>query len=95
MLILVPPDSPLAKGAPGTNGAASPPPRSREPWGDLGAAPFTHYAGPNQGFVSASTRLPSISQPWFQMTAYDMNTGTIKWQVLYGIVPRTLGACRK
>jgi quinoprotein glucose dehydrogenase len=83
MLILVPPDSPLAKGAPGTNSASSPPPRSREPE----VMPLTHYAGPNQGFVSASTRLPSISPPWFQMTAYDMNTGTIKWQVPYGTVP--------
>jgi glucose dehydrogenase len=84
MLILVSPDSPLAKGAPGTTNARDPaPPRSHEPED----APFTHYAGPNQGFVSASTRLPSISPLWFQMTAYDMNTGTIKWQVPYGSVP--------
>jgi glucose dehydrogenase len=83
ILILVPPDSPLAKNAPGTNSAASPPPRSREPEG----APFTHYAGPSHNLVSASTRLPSISPPWFQMTAYDMNAGTIKWQVPYGTVP--------
>jgi glucose dehydrogenase len=84
MLILVPPDSPLAKGAPGTTNARDPaPPRLREPED----APFTHYAGPNQNFVSASTRLPTISPPWFQMTAYDMNTGTIKWQVPYGTVP--------
>jgi glucose dehydrogenase len=89
ILMLVPPDSPLAKGAPGTTSAearggkpAPTPPRSREPEG----APFTHYAGPNQGFVSASTRLPTISPPWFQMTAYDMNSGTIKWQVPYGTV---------
>jgi glucose dehydrogenase len=90
MIILVPPDSPLANGAPGTTSAESrgrktaapTPPRSREPED----APFTHYAGPNQGFVSASTRLPSISPPWFQMTAYDMNNGTIKWQVPYGTV---------
>jgi glucose dehydrogenase len=88
MLILVPPDSPLAKGAPGTTSARDPaPPRSREPIGEPGAAPFIHYAGPNQGFVSASTRLPSISPPWFQMTAYDMNTGTIQWQAPYGTVP--------
>lgn len=89
ILILVPPDSPLAKGAPGTSaegrgGRATPtPPRSREPEG----APFTHYAGPNQAFVSVSTRLPTISPPWFQMTAYDMNSGVIKWQVPYGTVP--------
>ncbi len=89
ILILVPPDSPLAKGAPGTTSAESrggkpapTPPRSREPEGAL----FTHYAGPNQGFVSATTRLPTISPPWFQMTAYDMNSGTIKWQVPYGTV---------
>lgn len=89
MLVLVPPDSPLAKNAPGTRPVGrggkvdAAPPRSREPED----GPFTHYAGPNQSFVSATTGLPTISPPWFQMTAYDMNTGTIKWQVPYGIVP--------
>jgi quinoprotein glucose dehydrogenase len=48
--------------------------------------PFTHYIAPYTQFVSESTRLPSISPPWFQMTAYDLNAGTIRWQVPYGTV---------
>ena len=47
---------------------------------------FTHYAGPNINFTSQSTKLPALSPPWFQMTAYDLNNGTIKWQVPYGSV---------
>ena len=48
---------------------------------------FTHYTAPYTQFVSQSSRLPSLSPPWFQMTAYDLNTGTIKWQIPYGTVP--------
>jgi glucose dehydrogenase len=80
LLSLVPPDSPRAKGSPGWS--ATPLPRGKVPVDGA----FIHYAGPNQGFVSQSTRLPSISPPWFSMTAYDLNTGTIMWQVPYGTV---------
>ena len=83
LLTLVAPDDPRAAGAPGATSKGAPPPaRSRTPVDGA----FTHYAGPNIGFTSRSTRLPSISPPWFQMTAYDLNTGTIKWQVPYGSV---------
>jgi glucose dehydrogenase len=89
MLILVPPDDPRAAGAPGTNsakgkGKAAPPPLPRSKVPVDGA--FTHYAGPNINFTSQSTKLPALSPPWFQMTAYDLNSGTIKWQVPYGSV---------
>jgi len=89
MLILVPPDDPRAAGAPGTNtakgkGKAAPPPPPRSKVPVDGA--FTHYAGPNINFTSQTTKLPALSPPWFQMTAYDLNTGTIKWQVPYGSV---------
>jgi glucose dehydrogenase len=47
---------------------------------------FTHYTAPYTQFVSAS-RLPSLSPPWFLLTAYDLNAGTIKWQIPYGTVP--------
>jgi len=80
MLSLVPPDSPRAKGSAGWSD--KPQPRSKTPVDGA----FTHYAGPNQGFVSQSTRLPSISPPWFSMTAYDLNAGAIAWQVPYGTV---------
>jgi glucose dehydrogenase len=92
VLILVPPDDPRAVGAPGTtsaeggrgrgNAPVAAPPRSHAP--EDGA--FTHYAGPNINVTSRTTRLPAISPPWFQMTAYDLNSGTIKWQVPYGSV---------
>ncbi len=49
--------------------------------------PFTHYTAPYTQFTSQSTRLPTLSPPWFQLTAYDLNQGTIRWQVPYGTVP--------
>jgi quinoprotein glucose dehydrogenase len=48
---------------------------------------FTHYTAPYTQFVSQSSRLPSLSPPWFQLTAYDLNSGTIRWQIPYGTVP--------
>jgi len=47
---------------------------------------FTHYTAPYTQFVSQS-KLPSLSPPWFQLTAYDLNAGTIQWQIPYGTVP--------
>jgi glucose dehydrogenase len=49
--------------------------------------PFVHYTAPYTQFISQSTRLPAISPPWFQMTAYDLNSGTIRWKIPYGSVP--------
>src|SRR5262249_12710793 len=40
---------------------------------------FTHYLAPYTQFVSTASRIPTITPPWFQMTAYDLNTGAIKW----------------
>jgi len=48
---------------------------------------FNHYVAPYTNFQSQSTRMPSITPPWFQMTAYDLNTGAIRWQIPYGTVP--------
>jgi quinoprotein glucose dehydrogenase len=39
------------------------------------------------GFMFASSGLPVISPPWTTLTAYDLNEGTIKWQVPLGEVP--------
>ena len=49
--------------------------------------PFVHYTAPYTQLISQGTRLPAISPPWFQMTAYDLNSGTIKWRIPYGSVP--------
>jgi quinoprotein glucose dehydrogenase len=37
-------------------------------------------------FMLTSTNLPSIGPPWSLMTAYDLNTGDIRWQVPVGSV---------
>ena len=33
------------------------------------------------GFMFTSSGLPAISPPWTTLTAYDLNRGTIEWQV--------------
>jgi quinoprotein glucose dehydrogenase len=43
------------------------------------------------GFMSTSAGVSPISLPWTSMTAYDLNTGTIKWQVPLGNASRTRG----
>lgn len=39
------------------------------------------------GFMFTSTGLPAISPPWTTLTAYDLNAGTIRWQIPLGEVP--------
>jgi quinoprotein glucose dehydrogenase len=34
-----------------------------------------------------SSGLPAIAPPWTTLTAYDLNRGTIKWQVPLGEIP--------
>lgn len=45
-----------------------------------------HYKS-SFGFLFTSSGLPAISPPWTTLTAYDLNRGTIKWQVPLGEVP--------
>ena len=40
----------------------------------------TRYYTP-YGTLNANNGLPAISPPWAELTAYDLNEGTIKWQV--------------
>ena len=37
--------------------------------------------------MNAENGLPAIGPPWSTLTAYDLNLGTIKWQVPLGTVP--------
>jgi glucose dehydrogenase len=46
---------------------------------------FVRY-GSSYEFLLQSNGLSAISPPWSQLTAYDLNTGTIKWQVPNGEV---------
>ena len=39
------------------------------------------------GFMFTSSGLPVIAPPWTSLTAYDLNTGTIKWKIPLGEVP--------
>jgi quinoprotein glucose dehydrogenase len=39
------------------------------------------------GFMFTSSGLPAIAPPWSTLTAYDLNQGTIKWQIPVGEVP--------
>jgi quinoprotein glucose dehydrogenase len=74
----------VPKGAPGADTRAAAP---LHPAAIPVDGPFTHYTAPYTSFISQASRLPTITPPWFHMTAYDLNTGTIKWQVPYGSVP--------
>jgi quinoprotein glucose dehydrogenase len=39
------------------------------------------------GFMVTSSGLSAIAPPWTTMTAYDLNTGNIKWQIPLGDIP--------
>jgi quinoprotein glucose dehydrogenase len=39
------------------------------------------------GFMFAKSGLPVIAPPWTTLTAYDLNTGDIRWQIPLGEVP--------
>lgn len=39
------------------------------------------------GFMITSSGLSAVAPPWTTMTAYDLNTGTIKWKIPLGEVP--------
>jgi quinoprotein glucose dehydrogenase len=48
---------------------------------------LTRFTGPLGSMLRARNGLTAISPPWATITAYDLNQGTIKWQVPLGTVP--------
>jgi len=53
---------------------------------DVEATDGTRYVT-GFGFMIASNGLAAIKPPWSSLTAYDLNTGTIRWQIPLGDVP--------
>ncbi len=64
------------RGRGGAKGGDAPPPAPAPAEGG-----FIHYNAPYDFMMSATNGLSGIGPPWSQLTAYDLNTGTIKWQV--------------
>jgi len=51
------------------------------------AAPVGEHYYSGFGFMIASDGLSPIAPPWTSLTAYDLNEGTIKWNIPLGEVP--------
>lgn len=49
--------------------------------------PITAQYKSSFGFMFANSGLSVIAPPWTSLTAYDLNTGTIRWQIPLGVVP--------
>ena len=49
--------------------------------------PITAHYRSGFGFMFAQSGLPVIAPPWTTLTAYDLNTGDIRWQIPLGEVP--------
>jgi len=70
----------------GNPAAAAPAPAAPEPPVVATAGAPQRYWAPYDFLMATSNRLSAIGPPWSQLTAYDLNTGTIKWQVPLGEV---------
>ena len=54
----------------------------RPPAPNLESGATRYWTG--YGYMNSSDGLPAISPPWSTLTDYDLNTGTIKWQIPFG-----------
>ena len=102
LLAIVPPGTPtgrgrggIAAGAPapaagGPEGAArgGPPPAPPSPAVIPGApSGFVAYNSPYDFMNNFANGMSAVGPPWSQLTAYDLNTGKIIWQVPHGEMP--------
>jgi len=81
---------PESVAGPGGAGAGGPPPGNRPPPlppPNAGEG-FVPYVAPVDFMIQPSTGLSAIGPPWSQITAYDLNKGTILWQVPDGEVSK-------
>lgn len=53
---------------------------------DASGAPARYWTG--YGYMDSKDGLPAIKGPWSTLTAYDLNRGTIKWQIPLGGITR-------
>jgi quinoprotein glucose dehydrogenase len=74
-------DVPVTGPAPGGAAAGSATPSE-------GGEPIRYQSGWNS--IRDKNGMPIVKPPWFVLTAYDMNQGTIKWQVPMGDHPYLL-----
>jgi glucose dehydrogenase len=79
---LQPPDQTAAAAAGGqpTTGASA-------AQSDQANTAVTQYFVRGFGYMNTSLGVPPITPPWSTLTAYDLNKGTIKWQIPLGEVP--------
>nr|WP_252263849.1 PQQ-binding-like beta-propeller repeat protein [Paracidobacterium acidisoli] len=60
--------------------------RLKSPPQSEGGAPVRYWTG--YGYMDSTDGLPAVRPPWSTLTAYDLNKGTIAWQVPLGEVSR-------
>jgi quinoprotein glucose dehydrogenase len=72
----------------GNSGAEAPAPEAPAPPTPPApdGSPVIRYNSPVDFMQSRTTGLSAIGPPWSQLTAYDLNTGTIKWQIPNGTI---------
>ena len=86
---LVPPN-PIPAAQPGGRGGDQAPEKNDRGEIVLTEAPinvgsdFVAYRSPYEWMISGATGLPAIAPPWSTLTAYDLNKGTILWQIPNG-----------